>query len=54
MKNRLILSALSSFMLTPVLAKDHINFIVINLDDAGYGDFSYKGAIGYTDRKSVV
>lgn len=23
------------------------NFIVINLDDAGYGDFSYNGALGY-------
>ena len=26
---------------------NHINFIVINLDDAGYGDFSHSGAIGY-------
>lgn len=25
----------------------HTNFIVINLDDVGYGDFSYNGAIGY-------
>ncbi|MFI3306066.1 MAG: sulfatase [Rikenellaceae bacterium] len=24
------------------------NIIVINLDDVGYGDFSYNGAIGYT------
>ncbi len=23
------------------------NFIVINLDDSGYGDFSYNGALGY-------
>ncbi len=24
------------------------NIIIINLDDAGYGDFSYNGATGYT------
>ncbi|MCD7970294.1 MAG: sulfatase [Alistipes sp.] len=24
-----------------------VNFIIINLDDAGYGDFSHNGAIGY-------
>lgn len=29
------------------LAVEHTNFIVINLDDAGYGDFSYNGAVGY-------
>ena len=28
-------------------AVKHTNFIVINLDDAGYGDFSYNGAVGY-------
>lgn len=27
---------------------DHTNFILINLDDAGFGDFSYNGAFGYT------
>ena len=28
---------------------DHpINIVIINLDDAGYGDFSYNGAHGYT------
>jgi len=25
-----------------------VNFIIINLDDAGYGDFSCTGALGYT------
>lgn len=29
-------------------AQNHTNFIIINLDDAGYGDFSYNGAVGYT------
>lgn len=48
MKNKLILSALTSCLTVPVFAGDHINFVVINLDDAGYGDFSYKGALEYT------
>lgn len=26
---------------------EYTNFIIINLDDSGYGDFSYNGAIGY-------
>lgn len=26
---------------------DHINFVLINLDDAGLGDFSYAGVLGY-------
>lgn len=29
------------------LAANHTNFIIINLDDAGYGDFSFNGAYGY-------
>jgi len=48
MKNKLILSVLSGFAFIPALAQKPTNFIVINLDDAGYGDFSYKGALGYT------
>ena len=28
--------------------KDYTNIILINLDDVGYGDFSYNGAYGYT------
>lgn len=47
MKNKLILAAVSGCLTIPVFAGDRINFIVINLDDAGYGDFSYKGALGY-------
>lgn len=30
------------------LAQNHTNFIIINLDDVGYGDFSFNGAYGYT------
>lgn len=26
---------------------DHVNFVLINLDDAGNGDFSFTGALGY-------
>ena len=29
-------------------ARDYTNIILINLDDVGYGDFSYNGAYGYT------
>lgn len=47
MKNKLILSVLSGCAFIPVQAQVHTNFIVINLDDVGYGDFSYKGALGY-------
>ena len=42
----LLLTAASSFSMTGVAA-NHTNFIIINLDDVGYGDFSYNGAYGY-------
>ena len=29
-------------------AQDRPNVVLINLDDAGNGDFSFKGAVGYT------
>lgn len=29
------------------VAPDHVNFVLINFDDAGLGDFSHTGAIGY-------
>lgn len=48
MKNKLIISAITGSLTIPVFAQKPINFVVINLDDAGYGDFSYRGAIGYT------
>lgn len=31
-----------------VQAKKYTNVVIINLDDAGYGDFSYNGAYGYS------
>lgn len=46
-KKLLILSALGGFSF-PVMAADYTNFIVINLDDVGYGDFSFNGAYGYS------
>ncbi|MBR5661763.1 MAG: sulfatase [Bacteroidales bacterium] len=30
------------------VAQDYTNIVLINLDDVGYGDFSYNGAYGYT------
>lgn len=48
MMNKLfLLSALGGFS-TGVAATDYTNFIIINLDDSGYGDFSCNGAYGYT------
>lgn len=47
MKNKiLLLSGLSAVSLSGAAA-GYTNFIIINLDDAGYGDFSYNGAYGY-------
>ena len=31
-----------------IMAKSHTNFIVILMDDMGYGDIGSNGAIGYT------
>ncbi len=48
MKNKLVLLAISGYSLS-VYAQQQVNFVLINLDDCGYGDFSYKGgAMGYT------
>lgn len=47
MKNKLIIPVVAGSLAIPALAQKPTNFIVINMDDAGYGDFSYKGAIGY-------
>lgn len=43
----LLLPVFGSLSLT-VGAADYTNFIIINLDDVGYGDFSCNGAYGYT------
>ena len=47
MKSNIIISGL--LLLSPfVLASDHTNIVLINLDDVGYGDFSCNGAYSYT------
>ncbi|GHT31572.1 arylsulfatase [Bacteroidia bacterium] len=43
-----LLTAIGSISIPVVSAAGHTNFIVINLDDVGYGDFSYNGAYGYS------
>ena len=48
MKNKLVLSLISGCISIPAFTQEHVNFVVINLDDCGYGDFSYNGAFGYT------
>ncbi len=42
----LFLSALGALS-SPAVAGNHTNFVIINLDDVGYGDFSCNGAYGY-------
>lgn len=48
--NKTILLAASALTgaATAAMAQLHTNIVLINLDDAGYGDFSYNGAHGYT------
>lgn len=49
MNNKLLLAATAIGSLSaPLAAQQHTNIVLINLDDAGYGDFSYNGAYGYT------
>jgi hypothetical protein len=40
--NKLLFPFLGGISLASVSAADHTNFIAINLDDVGYGDFSYE------------
>lgn len=47
MNSKLILLAAASSLSMAGVAANYTNFIIINLDDAGYGDFSYNGAYGY-------
>ena len=47
MNSKLMLLAAASGLSVTGLAANYTNFIIINLDDAGYGDFSYNGAYGY-------
>lgn len=48
-KTKLMMIALAAATpATAVMGQEYTNFILINLDDVGYGDFSCNGAIGYT------
>lgn len=48
-KNKLlVLGALSVAGASSYAAEKPTNIILINLDDVGYGDFSFNGALGYT------
>ena len=47
MNRKLMLLAATSSLAFTGFAANYTNFIIINLDDAGYGDFSYNGAYGY-------
>lgn len=46
-KRKAILPVLSTLAISG-FAADYTNIILINLDDVGYGDFSFNGAYGYT------
>lgn len=48
MKNRLLLLLLTGLSALSGWADKPVNFVLINLDDAGFGDFSCNGAYGYT------
>ena len=47
MNNKLVLLVGVGAVSFSGTAADYTNFIIINLDDVGYGDFSYNGAYGY-------
>jgi len=48
MKRTIILLSALGGMASTGQAADPVNFVIINLDDVGYGDFSCNGAYGYT------
>ncbi|NDV63810.1 sulfatase [Bacteroides sp. 224] len=47
MKNKLLLLTTLGGISMQGMAADYTNVIIINLDDVGYGDFSFNGAYGY-------
>ena len=47
MNNKLLLLSAAAAITGSNIAADYTNFIIINLDDVGYGDFSFNGAYGY-------
>lgn len=48
MNNKLALLSVASAFSCMGMAANYTNFVIINLDDVGYGDFSFNGAYGYT------
>ena len=48
LNKKLFLLATASAFSAFGFAANYTNFIIINLDDVGYGDFSFNGAYGYT------
>lgn len=48
MNNKLALLSVASSFSCMGMAANYTNFVIINLDDVGYGDFSFNGAYGYT------
>ena len=47
MNNKLLLLTAASALSWTILATNPTNIVLINLDDVGYGDFSFNGAYGY-------
>lgn len=47
MTNKLFLLTVTSGLSLSAMAQKPTNFVIINLDDVGYGDFSFNGAYGY-------
>ncbi|MCD7915021.1 MAG: sulfatase [Tannerellaceae bacterium] len=47
MTNKLFLLTVTSSLSLSAMAQKPTNFVIINLDDVGYGDFSFNGAYGY-------
>ena len=48
MKNTLLVAGALTACTVQAVEKKSPNIILINLDDVGYGDFSYNGAYGYS------
>ena len=48
MKNKLLILSTAATLTAQAGTPKTPNIVLINLDDVGYGDFSYNGAFGYT------
>ena len=53
MKNKLMLLTAASAFSMAGIAADYTNIVLINLDDVGYGDFSFNGAYDIPLRISI-